>query len=447
MLFQLPSFILFFVVFASGLRAIPDAFKKQYALVASIIFYSFWYVPYTFVLLGLILFGWLSCQLLSRSGGRLSLLVILSLLPLCYYKYTGFLLSIIGVDEQGFHLMLPLGISFVTFTLISMMIDQVRSKSPPASLLDVGLFISFFPQLIAGPILRTQQMMPQLDFLQVKGRQIIYNLPLFAVGIFKKVLIADPIARYIDPVFSNPAQYNVLDLAVAMFGFSIQIYCDFSAYSDMAIASAAMLGIKLPENFRSPYSAHSMNEIWRRWHMTLSLWIRDYLFFPLTRRLKTKLIYLSFLISMTLSGLWHGANATFILWGAVHGMLLIIEHGLGYERWISRTRLRRASGVMFNFLLWSLVIVLFRSPDLLTAFDFYQGFWQNGLGEFHDDHMLIVGLIAMTLLFHKFDQVDRIRQLFVRVSPIISVSISVGLIMGCSILAASQPQNFYYFEF
>lgn len=181
--------------------------------------------------------------------------------------------------------------------------------------------------------------------------------------------------------------------------------------------------------------------------MTLSLWIRDYLFFPLTRRLKTKLIYLSFLISMTLSGLWHGANGTFIVWGAVHGMLLVLEHAFGYERWISRTRLRRASGVMFNLFLWSLILILFRSPDLWTAFDFYQGFWQNGFGGFHHGHMLIVGSIAVTLLFHKFDQVDRIRQLFVRVSPIISVSISVGLIMGCSILAASQPQNFYYFEF
>ncbi|WP_417782103.1 MBOAT family O-acyltransferase [Terasakiella pusilla] len=443
MLFQLPSFLIFLSVFILILMVMPQRYKKHYAFAASILFYSFWYLPYTFILLGLIVFGWGACQILSRQSGKLGLLVFLSLLPLCYYKYTEFLLTVFVGDDHGFSVMLPLGISFVTFTLISMMIDLVRANAKPASFLDVGLFISFFPQLVAGPILRTAQMMPQLDFLKVRGQAILYNLPLFATGMVKKVLIGDTIARYIDPIFANPSDYDTTTLALAAFGFAVQIYCDFSAYSDMAIASAGMVGIKLPQNFNSPYLAYSMGGLWRRWHMTLSFWIKDYLYLPL----KKINIYLAFLTAMTLSGIWHGAAWTFVVFGTVVGFWLCMEYAVDYEKRMTKTKAGRVTAVILNFIFWSLLLILFRAESLSTAMVFYQGILASNWQGIASDQFVVIGLIVFTLAVHPFDQVDKVRNALAQKTMHLVIPISIGVILACSFLAAAQPQNFYYFEF
>jgi alginate O-acetyltransferase complex protein AlgI len=328
-----------------------------------------------------------------------------------------------------------------------MMVDLSRSQRSENSVLDTSVYISFFPHLIAGPILRTSQLIPQLDKFKVTRQNIIYNIPLFATGILKKVFIADPIARYVDPIFLNSGSYNSSELLVAAVGFSIQIYCDFSAYSDMAIAVAGMIGINFPENFSSPYLSKSMREIWRRWHMTLSFWIRDYLFKPMYKKMRKHLPYVPFVLTMALSGLWHGANWTFVVWGAVQGIIIALETYFDYDRILERKWYLKIAGVFLNFSIWTFLLVIFRSSSLKDSFSFYSYFMNFNFGNISDEGIAAVYLIFVALSFHYFDQVDRIRSAFLRIPAFITFFSCLGVIVGGAFVASSHPQNFYYFDF
>ncbi|WP_339774530.1 MBOAT family O-acyltransferase [uncultured Thalassospira sp.] len=447
MLFQLPDFILFFGGFCFILSIVPKRFVKTYVLLGSVLFYSFWLVSDVFLLIILMIFSWVACRCISKNTKLLPFFIVISVLPLFYFKYANFFLHSIGLSSVNLQVHLPLGISFITFTLISMMVDLSRSQRPESSMLDTSAYISFFPHLIAGPILRTSQLIPQLDKFKVTRKNIIYNIPLFATGMVKKVFIADPIARYADPIFFNSGSYNSSELLVAAIGFSIQIYCDFSAYSDMAIAVAGMIGIDFPENFSSPYLSKSMREIWRRWHMTLSFWIRDYLFKPMYKKMRKSSPYLPFVLTMTLSGLWHGANWTFVVWGAVQGIIIALETYCDYDRILKRKWYLGCMGTFLNFSIWTFLLVIFRSSTLKEAFNFYSYFMDFNFGNISDGGMTTIILILVALSFHYFDQVDKIRGAFVKVPAFITFFSCLGLIVGGSFVASSHPQNFYYFDF
>ncbi|PKR52251.1 MBOAT family O-acyltransferase [Thalassospira povalilytica] len=454
MLFQLPSFLIFFVAFCAFFAICPKRLRLVYVTLASLFFYAWWYPPYLILLVGMVVGCWLLLQLIWRDKGWLTVALILAFMPLVFFKYMDFLLesvaALTGLETPHFGWTVPLAVSFVTFSVVSYMVDTARQpgKTPPR-FWSTAVYVTFFPHLIAGPILRAHHILPQLPQLRLDRAAFVSNLALFTTGMLKKVLVADPVGVFVDQAYAGHATLSGWEALVAIFGFSIQIYCDFSAYSDMAIALAGMLGINFPENFRSPYGSASLSEIWRRWHMTLSFWLRDYVFKPLHHRLHKYARQLSIILTMTLSGLWHGAAWTFVLWGLIQGLIISIESASGYSKYANKVRgWQRAFCIGLTFLVWSFLTVIFRAPNLSVAYDVAIG------GFVHGDWItwpaaatmpVIWG--AILLVLHPFDQIEKIRTAATRIPAQLLVPVLFMLIVGSSILASQQPQNFYYFDF
>lgn len=314
-------------------------------VLASLFFYGWWNPVYLFLIIGSMLLNFLVGRLLGGKGSYselqrrwiLALGITLNLSALGYYKYAGFFVAnisaVTGVDFNFERIILPLAISFFTFQQIAYLVDAFRGITREYKFLHYALFVTFFPQLIAGPIVHHKEMLPQ--FLTApSSRKIIQNLSIgvtiFAIGLFKKTVLADNAALYASPVFTAAENGDPLSFFFAWGGalaYTMQLYFDFSGYSDMAIGGARMFGIKLPLNFHSPYKATNIVEFWRRWHMTLSRFLRDYLYIPLGgNKLGPVKRYRNLFLTMLLGGLWHGAGWTFVVWGALHGFYLIINH-------------------------------------------------------------------------------------------------------------------------
>jgi alginate O-acetyltransferase complex protein AlgI len=270
-----------------------------------------------------------------RGVGRKLLLgagVGLNLGVLGLFKYLGFFLRTLGslIPAERLplaNLILPVGISFVTFEVLSYLIDVYRGDSPADSWLDFVLLVMFFPHLMAGPILKPREFIPQLvSGIDVTFSNIEAALPQFLLGLVKKALVADTLAMFVNPVFASPMRFSTLTAWLAVLAYALQIYCDFSGYSDMAIASARCFGLSIPANFDMPYISRSISEFWRRWHISLMRWFREYVYFPLggSREGQAK-TYRNLLIVMLLSGLWHGAGWTFVIWGGLHGLAMCVQ--------------------------------------------------------------------------------------------------------------------------
>ena len=313
-------------------------------MIASYVFYAAWNPPFILLL-------WLSTVVDYFVGRALyhqenrhkrRLLLVISLIGnlgmLCFFKYGGFLLEnfvhITNALGINFHpakpnIILPAGISFYTFTTLCYTIDMYKRKSEPVrSFLDFSLFVTFFPHLVAGPIVRPPQLVPQFEAPRTASQQqMLHGLLLLTVGLFMKVVLADSmLSEAADRVFSAGQALHPLDAWMGVLAFSGQIYFDFAGYSSCAIGVAACLGFVLPENFVYPYGAVGFSDFWRRWHVTLSAWLRDYLYIPLGGNRKGKgRTYVNLMITMLLGGLWHGANWTFVVWGALHGLYLCVE--------------------------------------------------------------------------------------------------------------------------
>ncbi|MFZ2124699.1 MAG: MBOAT family O-acyltransferase [Rhodoferax sp.] len=375
-------------------------------VLASLFFYAVWDVRYLAVLLGSVGVNfWLGGKILAarartdapRAKRWMVAGVAFNLAVLGLFKYAYFLASnLFGLLDRAAPfepLLLPLAISFVTFQKIAYLVDCRRGLVQRHDLLDYLFFVSFFPQLIAGPIVHhrplTAQTRPGANPLFGKPEVLAAGLCLFAIGLFKKVILADSLARYATPVFEQ-ALHAVPTGAQAwqgMLAYTLQLYFDFSAYSDMAIGLALMFGFRLPVNFASPYQASSIIEFWRRWHMTLSRFLRDYLYIPLGGNRHGALQrYRNLLITTLLAGLWHGAGWNFLEWGALHGLLLALNHGwhavLAAWPTLERAwrRVPQALLVVPTFLLVALAWVLFRAADMSAAAHMYQGLLQP-LGE------------------------------------------------------------------
>ena len=307
----------------------------------------------------------------------LSLVVNLGLL--CYFKYTNFLgelwASVTGGTFTALDIFLPVGISFFTFQSLSYTIDVYRRQVKPLScLLDYAFYVSFFPQLVAGPIVRARDFLPQIRRpLCVSPEMFGHGVFLIACGLFKKAVISDYISvNFVERVFANPSLYSGVENLLGVYGYALQIYCDFSGYSDMAIGLALLLGFHFNRNFDSPYRSASVTEFWRRWHISLSSWLRDYLYISLGGNRRGKLRqYLNLIITMFLGGLWHGASWNFVLWGMLHGVALALHKGwmqlAGRPKgWQSRG-LRRWLGVVVTFHFVCFCWIFFRQAHFADA--------------------------------------------------------------------------------
>jgi alginate O-acetyltransferase complex protein AlgI len=376
-----------------GLGRISAKLAAGWLAAASLFFYGWWSPAYVALLLVSILGNFSAGSTIARAQAAgdarrskrlLTLAIIANLALLGYYKYVNFFVAnfnaVTGSGLGFAEVVLPLGISFFTFTQIAFLVDAHQGKAREYNLVHYGLFVTYFPHLIAGPILHHGEMMPQFAQREIYRPQydlIAAGLTLFVLGLAKKVLIADGVAPYVAPVFDAPGAGVTLTMLEAWCGalaYTFQLYFDFSGYSDMAVGLSLLFGVRLPVNFHSPYKAVNVIDFWRRWHMTLSRFLRDYLYVPLggNRKSRTRR-YTNLLLTMLLGGLWHGAGWTFVLWGALHGVYLVINHGwrefrrrLGHNLHRSTPWGRRA-GCLLTFIAVVVGWVLFRAPDVATA--------------------------------------------------------------------------------
>jgi D-alanyl-lipoteichoic acid acyltransferase DltB (MBOAT superfamily) len=386
MVFPSIEFAVFFpLVFAASWLLMPrPRLWKPFVLACSYVFYAAADARFCLLLAGVTLVNQLCAQLIVRTEDvrRRKLLVGLGvgadLLVLGVFKYYGFfaeqvdgVLGDVGLSPGVplLSLALPVGLSFFTFQAISYVVDVHRGLCRPSSTLDLGLYLSFFPHLVAGPIVRAREFLPQLESPRdPRDVEVGPAVLLICLGLVKKVAIADLLARnVVDPVFAVPQAYDAPDVWLAVYAYAAQIYCDFSGYTDIAIGLALLMGIRFPPNFDRPYRSLGFREFWRRWHMTLSRYLRDYLYIPLGGNRKgARRTAINLLVTMLLGGLWHGAAWGFVLWGGIHGTCLVVEHRLAARGWPAPPAWARW---LLVFHLVVLAWVPFRAPDLGLAGD------------------------------------------------------------------------------
>ena len=359
-------------------------------------FYDWFRTDYLVLLIGLILFNFYWGLRLTRAHKEnrsrpweLGIGIVINLSVLGFFKYTNFALeNIAAITGHGFdaiQIILPIGISFFIFQKIAYLVDTYRGVSEEYDLLHFSLFIMFFPQLIAGPIVHHKEMIPQFREPRIgrfSAADLSSGLTLFTLGLIKKIVIADTMGEWADPLYTAAFAGNALtfiDAWGAALFFTFQIYFDFSGYTDMALGLALMIGIRLPLNFNSPYKASSIVDFWRRWHMTLSRFLRDYVYFSLGgNRLGPTRRYANLMLTMLLGGLWHGASWTFVIWGGLHGFYLVINHGWNTIRdGVGLPTIRRVitswSGRVLTFLAVVIAWVFFRAENLPTALSILEG--------------------------------------------------------------------------
>jgi D-alanyl-lipoteichoic acid acyltransferase DltB (MBOAT superfamily) len=401
MLFPTIDFGLFFALSLALVWSLNSRnnLKKVVLLALSLAFYASWNWRFLLLLLasGGISYGvGLYVDGAARRPFRrvaLSLGVALDLGILAYFKYLDFFIAqfLTLAHSLGFDppiafvdVTLPVAISFLTFHAISYIVDVYRGRLEASrSPVDILLYISFFPHLVAGPIVRAHEFLPQLASPRnASDFSLGENMLLILGGLFKKMVIANYLSvRFVDPVFTDPSQFSRFDLVMAVYAYAIQIYADFSAYTDIAIGVAALLGYRFPQNFNQPYRALGIGDFWRRWHMTLSSWLRDYLYIPLGGNRHGRFATArNLLLTMLLGGLWHGANWTFLIWGGMHGAALILDHA--WRR--SAAFARHGSGAVARVVDWALTFhfvcfawLFFRSPSLDAALQYLAGIWTD----------------------------------------------------------------------
>lgn len=445
----------------------------QVALViASLAFYAYWDIRYLPLLLASMAFNYIMGSKIEQSRDKrmLAFSVGVDLALLGYFKYTDFFLQTVntlgGSSIPLPHIVLPLGISFFTFTQIAYLVDAYRGETEKYSLSSFSLFVSFFPHLIAGPILYHKKIIPQFNDLKnyvFSSKNMSLGVSLFAIGLFKKVMVADNLAPWAKEAFSHAQQLTFMDAWAGALAYTLQLYFDFSAYSEMAIALGLMLNIELPINFNSPYKATSIVEFWRRWHMTLSEFLKNYLYIPLggNRHGEARRMVNVFL-TMLLGGLWHGAGWTFVVWGGLHGVFIVINH-----QW------RRLKIKLPTVLSWLLTIicvtvawVFFRAESFSDALYIVQamfglhglpqslagifpGLQTHGLQFATAAHLpggykelcILVGLMV-GLAFAPNPQ-----QIVARLRPNWKWAMVIALLMAVSILGMEKATDFLYFQF
>lgn len=374
MIFSSPIFLFLFlpVVFAVYNLARNGKTRKLVLVSSSLFFYGWWEVTYLFIIIGSIAVNYCTYKYIILETKKAKVATILGILfnitLLIYFKYSFFIIENIQLFTGGLEftkILLPLGISFFTFQQIAFLIDSFKTKTDNYSLLDYTLFVTFFPQLIAGPIVHHSDMMPQFaSNPRVNYPFLIKGLLIFTIGIFKKLIIADTFAVWANAGFSNSAELTFLGAWLTTISYTIQLYYDFSGYCDMAIGLGLIFGIKLPVNFNSPYKALNIQDFWRRWHITLSVWLRDYIYIPLGgNRNGNASASVNVLITFLIGGAWHGAGWNFVIWGGLHGIALACHRAWANFTFKIPALASWAITLLFVHFAW----IFFRAEDFPTA--------------------------------------------------------------------------------
>ncbi len=474
--FTKPEFVLFFAVFFALFWVTGGRVRKGLLLSASYLFYASWNPRFLVLIAASTLLDYsVSLAIPNADPIRRRRLVIASVVGnlgvLAVFKYYGFfvesaveLLTAMGVQAHPplLEIVLPVGISFYTFQTMSYTLDVHRGKlEPTRSLLDFANFVAFFPQLVAGPIERASHLLPQLARIGERGRKgDASGWGMIAVGAFKKVVIADNLASVVEMTYADPAATYAPALWLGTYAFAIQIYCDFSGYSDIAVGLGRLVGVDIMQNFRSPYAAGGAREFWRRWHISLSTWLRDYLYVPLggsrrgPARTRTNLM-----LTMVLGGLWHGAAWHFVLWGAYHGLLLVFGRTAAVARAAGKLPdlVRRLVWFHLVCLGWA----LFRADSLgdcrvvlrklLDVSQWHLGEWLaivRNTGESRYIGLTALTIVAVVLLQNLTRTgSDRVVALLWRVHPIVRLWIIAWVLFACVVLSPEEPPPFIYFQF
>jgi len=467
MLFNSLSFAIFLPIVCLIYWAIPDKYRIFFLFLASYYFYMSWNVKYVVLILFTTFVSYAGALLLSGTTVRKWKILILSAVAvagmgvLFFFKYFNLFQNMLsrmaGLFAVTLHpitwnLVLPVGISFYTFQTLSYVIDVYKGQvEAERNFITYAAFISFFPQLVAGPIERTGNLLPQIKGKkQFSYDQSVLGLKLMAWGFFKKLVIADNLAIYVDAIYSEPQYHQGLSLILATLFFTIQIYCDFSGYSEIAIGTAKLFGIDLMTNFASPYFAGSLRQFWSRWHISLSTWFRDYVYIPLGGNRKGKVRKaLNQIVTFAVSGLWHGANYTYIVWGLMHGVGQVIENLFSKKkRWLP------------TFLFVAAAWVFFRAQSVSEAF-FVLGHMFTGISSplsyltngFRDLHMTVpdgIGLLIALTMLGAYDYTAQ------KESPLLVIShlprwgryvIYYCFLLFVLLFASFNAKEFVYFQF
>ncbi|HPF37866.1 MAG TPA: MBOAT family protein [Phycisphaerae bacterium] len=471
MIFNSLTFLVFFgIVLCLHMAPLSWRAKKLNLLVASYIFYAAWNPPFVALIWLSTLVDWFAAKWMNASDNpnRRRALMLVSLVTnlglLGYFKYGGFLLenfvellrmSGVSYRPPTSNIVLPVGISFYTFQTLSYTIDVYRRNLQPCkSFLDFALFVTFFPQLVAGPIVRASDFLPQCaEPRQANPRQLGWGFCLLAVGLFEKVVLADGIlAPVADQVYDNATGVGFVDAWLGTIAFSGQIFCDFAGYSTCAIGAAMCLGFVLPDNFRFPYAAMGFSDFWRRWHISLSTWLRDYLYIPLGGnrhgRVRTNV---NLMATMLIGGLWHGASWRFVVWGGLHGLYLVAErvarHFWSDAQWAQR-RYGRVFLAALTYLLVCVTWVFFRAPDFGAAWEVVTAMFTRPPG-FPTQPFAIgsVGLVTACLLIGQWMLRDSSIEATADKLPSWARSLVLIAILVSLALVQEDDRAFIYFQF
>lgn len=475
MVFNSYTFVAFFILilFLHNLP-IPWKTKKINLLLASYIFYAAWNPPFILLLwMSTIIDFYVGRALYTQENRhKKKLLLVISLIGnlgmLCFFKYGTFLLDnfvalshVVGFDFNPAkpNIILPAGISFYTFTTLCYTIDMYKKESKPVkSLLDFSLFVTFFPHLVAGPIVRPPQLVPQFETPRSASRkQMIDGLMLLTLGLFMKVVLADGmLASTADNVFNSHDLLPALDAWIGVLAFSGQIFLDFAGYSTCAIGVALCLGFVLPQNFNYPYASIGFTDFWRRWHITLSSWLRDYLYIPLggSRNGKAKM-YFALMMTMLIGGLWHGASWTFVVWGGLHGLYLWVEkffkdiRGVKRDTTISTNTFKNFIYAMLTFTLVNITWVFFRSKTFVGSWSLLQSMFGLADGKPLLTTLAIIKvsvIIPLMILFHWFLRNTKVLEVAYKISWI-WLSIVWSAMLLIIIWSQESGSSFIYFQF
>ena len=396
----------------------------------------------------------------TRGKWLIALSLLVDLGMLAYFKYTNFLIQIwngmSGMNVGAMDIVLPVGISFFTFQSLSYTIDVYRRNIKPLDrLLDYAFYVSFFPQLVAGPIVRARDFIPQIHSPRVLNNEMMSRAVfLIIIGLIKKAVISDYISlNFVDRIFEQPNLYSGIENLLGIYGYTLQIYCDFSGYSDMAIGIALLLGYEFPINFDSPYKSASITEFWRRWHISLSSWLRDYLYISMGGNRKGKFrTYVNLMLTMLIGGLWHGASLNFVCWGGLHGLFLVIERMLGIGKKKSRGIVRLVR-VVITFNLVAFAWLFFRNTSfensLLMVERVFGNFNPQLFPQVIKGYSIVMGLIAVGFVAHWMPAgvMNGVKRIFARTPLVIQALLMVLAVWVVIQVKSSEIQPFIYFQF
>jgi alginate O-acetyltransferase complex protein AlgI len=440
--------------------SVPQRYRHIVLLVASYFFYAYWDVRFLSLILVSTTVDFAAGARIDASSSSavrrwwLGLSVVVNLGMLGFFKYAGFFAHsfVVTANSLGFHVspvtvevILPIGISFYTFQTMSYTLDIYRRHlNPTRSFLRFAVFVAFFPQLMAGPIVRATEFLWQLDEKRrFDWRDLEVGMRRFLHGFVKKAFVADTLAIYlVDPVFAAPGNYSAAALFIAMLGFMVQVYADFSGYSSMAVGVARMLGLRIPENFRYPFLATSFPDFWRRWHITLFRFLRDYVYIPLGgSRHGNARMWAAVGISTLLSGLWHGAGWTFVAWGGLLGVFVILDHEVPWHR-ATAIRWLKTQGLI------ALSCILFRSPDFETAADFLVGMLTSSGSKTITLPAVVFLAIAVTIADHVYGWLTERRASDLKVvPPTVYAVVYASVVVLLLHVVPTTPSPFMYFQF